>query len=301
MKSIAVGVVRNCADIIAFSTLHHILLGVDHCFVIDNGSTDGTMELLKAIAKKAPKLCVIADPSPYEQERIVGAVINEVTRAEKAIVIPFDSDELWDAPIPKLKREFSRGTANILECEIINFVQNRRVKTPSPFSWMRAYRRAPLINGEAHSLVRSQAISFVEAEFPPKVLFQAEGSVELAKGAHSVAFAGSRKEFSAKFACFHLPIRSRQELFKRAYDYAPRIAPFRKDAGHSWQSAYFRERLDRDMLDVEWKANSFDGAGCIDIYGVKRRSIRDTSLVQRLSRAYAYGLYLGVPMRAAVQ
>ena len=89
MKSIATGIVRNCADIIAFSVLHHILLGVDQCIVIDNGSTDGTLELLTAIAKKLPKLCVISDPSPFHQKKIVAGLINQYTRAAKTIVIPF--------------------------------------------------------------------------------------------------------------------------------------------------------------------------------------------------------------------
>ena len=52
MKSITIGIVRNAADIITLNVLHSMLLGVDQCTIIDNGSTDGTLELLSVIAKK---------------------------------------------------------------------------------------------------------------------------------------------------------------------------------------------------------------------------------------------------------
>jgi glycosyltransferase involved in cell wall biosynthesis len=296
LKSIATGIVRNCADIIAFSVLHHILLGVDQCIVIDNGSTDGTLELLSVIAKKLPKLCVISDPSPFQQAEIVGAVINEYTRAAKTIVIPFDCDEFWDAPVAKLAAYFGRKAVNILECEVLNFVQSRRVTRPSRFSWMRASRRASAVAGLAPTLVRDHTISFVEVEYPRKVLFHTEGSVVHANGAHSIDFAGSHTELCNKFVCFHFPLRSRQELSKRAYDHEPRIAPFRKE-GASWQNVYFCEALDRNMLNAEWSANSFDHRGRIDVYGTQRRMRRDARLVLRLLSAYAYGLYLKIPMQ----
>jgi glycosyltransferase involved in cell wall biosynthesis len=297
LRSIAIAIVRNCADIVAFSVLNSILLGVDQCAVIDNGSKDGTLELLTAMAKKLPRLRVIADPSPYQQEKLVGAVINEYTRAAKTIVIPFDSDEFWDVPVRKLAAYFERGVVNILSCNVVNFIQSRMVTNPTRFSWLSARGRASVVAGHAASMVRDHAISFVEMEFPRKVLFQAEGPIALGRGAHSVEFPGSQAEICDGFSCLHLPIRSRQALSIRAYDYAPRIAPFRRGKEESWQSAYFHEMLNSNMITEEWRANSYDRSGSIDVYGAKRRIRYDNSLIMRIGRAYAYGLLLNIPMR----
>ena len=50
--SAACGVIARATTLprMALSTLHHVLLGVDRYIVIDNGSTDGTLEILRAIA-----------------------------------------------------------------------------------------------------------------------------------------------------------------------------------------------------------------------------------------------------------
>jgi glycosyltransferase involved in cell wall biosynthesis len=297
VKSIAIGVVRDAADIIAFSVLHSILLGVDRCIVIDNGSTDGTLELLNAIAKKLPQLSVISDCGPYNQAKMTETVMNEYTRAARTLVIPFDCDEFWDVSVPRLTAHFRRGAANIIACKVLNFVQSRQVTNPSRLSWMRAIRRAQAIAGDARTLVRDHTISFVEGEYPRKVLFQAEGQIALVRGAHSVNFADSRAELCNEFFCLHLPLRSRQELCKRAYDHELRIAASRKRDVEAWQTAYFREMLDRNMLNTEWAANSVDRLGRIDVYGVQRRMPYDPRLLLRLMRAYAYGLYLNILMQ----
>jgi len=288
--------VRNCADIVALSVLNCVLLGVDHCVVIDNGSTDGTLELLTAMAKKLPRLRVIADPSPFQQAKIVGAVVNEYTRAGKTIVIPFDCDEFWNAPVAKLAAYFERKGVDILVCDVVNFIQSRSVALPSRFSWLKARGRASVVAGYAAGMVRDHAISFVEADHPGKVLFQAEGAVTLAKGAHRVAFPGSRAKTTKRFSCFHLPLRSRQALLNRAHDGEPRVAPFRQGPDESWQSSYFRDMLEQDLLTAEWRANSFDRSGCIDVHGRTRKIHYDNRLIMRLARAYAYGLYLKVPL-----
>ena len=296
MKSIAVSVVRNCEDIIALTVLHHCLLGVDNCIVIDNGSTDGTADLLDIIAKKHPRVIVIRDPSPFQQAKIVGNVINEFIRRQRTLVITFDADECWNAPVNRLVHYFEADAVNVLECDIVNFVQSRSVTEPSPFGWLKAYRRARVVSGHARTLVRERKHSFVESNFGHKVVFCAEGAITIATGAHSVKFGGNNKKYDARFPCLHLPLRSRFELEKRANDYEPRRAPFRPRAEASWQSLYFREKFEQNEIDAEWRANSYDQSGRMDVFGRATNTMIDFRLVARLAKAYAYGLYLKIPM-----
>jgi glycosyl transferase family 2 len=296
MKSIAVSIVRNCEDIIALTVLHHCLLGVDHCIVIDNGSTDRTADLLGTISKKLPRVMAIRDPSPFQQAKIVGNIINEFTRRQRTLVIVFDADECWNASVERIENFFETEGVNVAECDVVNFVQSRSVTRPSPFSWLKIHRRTPVVLGEERALVRERKHSFIEVKFPRKLLFCAEGAITISTGAHHVEFEGSSRKYNARFQCFHLPLRSRTELEKRAYDYEPRRAPFRPSEQISWQSLHFRETLERNEAEAEWRANSYDRSSHIDVFGRATKTMADFRLVGQLGKAYAYGLYLNVPM-----
>jgi glycosyltransferase involved in cell wall biosynthesis len=271
-------------------------LGVDLCLVIDNGSTDGTAELLEIIAKKLSRVTVIHDPSPFRQADIMSKLIDEFTRRRPTIVFVFDADECWNAPVEQIANFFKTEGVNAAECDVVNYVQSRSVTRPSHFSWLKAYRRATPIPGDLRTLVRDHQHSFVEIQYPRKVLFRAEGPTTIETGAHNVQFDGKRGKHDRRFSCLHLPLRSRSELEKRAYDYEPRRAPFRPNEHYSWQSLYFREALDRNETDAEWRANSFDRSGYLDVFGRATKAQIDFGLVERLCKAYAYGLYLRVPM-----
>jgi hypothetical protein len=144
-------------------------------------------------------------------------------------------------------------------------------------------------------MVREREVAFVEIDYPKKVIFRAQGPISVDIGAHSVHFDG-KVSAAGPFACLHLPLRARSELEKRAFDYEKRRAPFRTHEEVSWQSLYFKEALDRNERNAEWCANSYDGRGYLELRGRRTRTKVDFRLVTRLSRAYAYGRYLNVPM-----
>ena len=131
ITSIAVCVVRNAADIIALTVLHHLLTGVDLCVVVDNGSTDGTTDILKSIARKSGRLKLVEDAGPFDQGKFTTAAINEFTRHGEVVIIPFDSDEFWDCSVAKLRRQMTDIGANVLECQWKNFIQSRSVVAPT--------------------------------------------------------------------------------------------------------------------------------------------------------------------------
>jgi glycosyl transferase family 2 len=299
VQSLAVAMVRNCEDIIVFSVLHHLLLGVGHCVVIDNGSSDGTFELLTILARKLPRLAVLSEPATVPQQDVVNRTVNEFTRREATMVIPFDADELWDAPMRRLARAFRRTRANVLYCPMHNFVQSRSVATPTRFSWLRAYRRARRIEGSGMREAVERKVSFVEIAHPSKVLFHAHGEVAVNHGAHDVALADKVIAGSPELPVLHLPLRSRRELDKRVYDYEARFAPLRSYEEETWQGPYFRAALDRGEQELEWRANSYDRFGRMDVFGQQRRTRLDFRLVEYLARAYLYSRYLRVPASAA--
>lgn len=94
MRVIAVSMVKNEADIIE-TCVRHIAAHVDHVVVSDNGSTDGTRELLQALPCE-----VIDDPDPaYYQSRKMTALAHYAREHLGADwIVPFDADEIW-APL----------------------------------------------------------------------------------------------------------------------------------------------------------------------------------------------------------
>ena len=91
MAVVAVTMVKNEADVIQ-TTIRHMAAHVDHVIVADNGSTDGTRELLDELPCE-----VIDDPDPaYYQSKKMTALASYAGEMYGATwIVPFDADEIW--------------------------------------------------------------------------------------------------------------------------------------------------------------------------------------------------------------
>ena len=68
--------VRDEADVIAATIEHHLAQGIDHLVVTDNGSVDGTLEILQAYAEVAPLVLLAVGGGLYA----LGAVVYAMRR-----------------------------------------------------------------------------------------------------------------------------------------------------------------------------------------------------------------------------
>jgi len=83
--------VRDEADIIE-ATVGHMLTQVDEVIVADNGSTDGTANLLRNMGG----VIVVDDPDPgFWQSRKMSRLARYAHDRDARWVIPVDADELW--------------------------------------------------------------------------------------------------------------------------------------------------------------------------------------------------------------
>lgn len=86
----AVCMVKDEADIVEV-TVGHMTRQVDYVLVADNGSTDGTRDILEGLGVE-----VIDDPEPgYFQSRKMTALALQAAAAGAEWVVPFDADEFW--------------------------------------------------------------------------------------------------------------------------------------------------------------------------------------------------------------
>jgi hypothetical protein len=120
-----------------------------------------------------------------------------------------------------------------------------------------------------------------------KVGLKSTNPIELAMGQHYIV-GDLEKHCSRTFEIFHVPIRSRDEIAKRALNYEPRWALSRTSPDEVWQSAHHRNIVLSGRLDAEWAANSFDTNGCLDVYGRPLQLTRDARLRYILAKAATY-------------
>lgn len=101
MTVFGVSMVKDEADIIE-TIIRHSITQVDALIVADNGSTDGTRDILADLAKDLP-LTVIDDPEiGYFQSRKMTALANLAREQGADWVVPFDADEWWYSPFGRI-------------------------------------------------------------------------------------------------------------------------------------------------------------------------------------------------------
>ena len=96
MTTAAVLMVRDERDVIEY-TLRHLLEQVDFVLVADNGSTDGTFELMRDLEREnmGQLLVTIDDEIAYFQSRKMSALADRVRELGYDWIVPADADEIW--------------------------------------------------------------------------------------------------------------------------------------------------------------------------------------------------------------
>jgi glycosyltransferase involved in cell wall biosynthesis len=85
--------VKDEADVVA-ATVGHMLTQVDEVLVLDNGSTDGTRDILADLGVK-----VYDDPDPAYYQSVKMSRLAATAHDQGASwVVPFDADEWWWSP-----------------------------------------------------------------------------------------------------------------------------------------------------------------------------------------------------------
>lgn len=116
----AVTMVRNEVDVLPLVLDHLETQGVDRILVSDNGSTDGTLEMLESRAAEGRLLLARDRETAYYQAAKMTLLARAAWGAGADWVVPFDADELWFAPDGLLADRLRATSAAVVGARLFN-------------------------------------------------------------------------------------------------------------------------------------------------------------------------------------
>lgn len=230
----AVTMVKNEADIVASTVGHMLAQGVDRVLVADNGSTDGTDDVLLGLQDERIIMARDTEPAYYQQAKMT-LLGRYAARHGAGWIIPFDADELWFGQSATLADALRATPAKVARADIHN-----AFPVPAEPGCFRV-ERAP------HSL--------------RKVAYRSSHLALLDTGNHWVSRPGW---IDPGFRIAHVPWRSRDQLGRKLRQGRAAFAGI--DAGEN-VGAHWRHfgGLGDDGLDRVWSdvlhARRVDGLG----------------------------------------
>ena len=90
MTVIAISMCRNEADVVPY-VIPHMLAECDRVLVADNGSTDGTLEMLGGLVKDDPRLMLTVEPRfGYRQAETMNRLVGAAASLGADWVVPLE-------------------------------------------------------------------------------------------------------------------------------------------------------------------------------------------------------------------
>jgi hypothetical protein len=202
--------VKNEADVIADNIRVHGKMGVDCFVVMDNGSTDGTRDIVQTLARDHEIVLIDRPVLDYQQSNWkteMAFVARDRLGADWTIAN--DADEFWLADGGNLKTEL-RHWGSYLLCPRYNMLLDRRFREPGYRYWHSNLQvHLPILNKHT-DLIRDDHLSIMLGAIHGKVLANAHGLVRVKGGNHRVwhLWGGLNGRACPSIRVHHYPIRS---------------------------------------------------------------------------------------------
>jgi hypothetical protein len=285
----AVGIVRNEADLLALNVRYHLDQGVSQFLFLDNGSTDGTVEILEQLASWAP-VEWRSHSGPFHQQELVTQLALEAYARGAQWILPLDADEFWHAPGATVASVLERSGEGALRAQVVNFIQHRDEGETGARALLSMTRRVARPVGDPEtieSLVESQAIGYIEHRYMPKWLVRATPEMTIAWGNHYVRGVREPALDTDEVVVLHAPLRSRSSLVQKVDGDRP-PGDLDEYLVRAWHIRRWRRIAAEERMEAEWRANSYQD-GALDVFGEPHPVVEDRCLADAV-RPYLPGI-----------
>jgi hypothetical protein len=280
MKVVGLYMVRNEVDIIETNLRHHLATVLDEAIVLDNGSSDGTLELLVDLAGELPLQLTVEDGSQYQSGRTT-RMARYATQQGADWVLPIDADEFWvagETPFRTVLEE-APADARALFVDVVQYVQRRDVLVAQPGVLATVTMRPERTIGtpeDARRLVQSGTVGWLELPYAPKAVHRALPDVFVSHGNHLSGVTGGVP--TDALTCLHAPLRARSMLIGKL-DHGRRALEEGSSAEASWHLKRWWQMARAGTIDREWEALSYED-GAITVDGARHELVPDDRLQQ---------------------
>jgi hypothetical protein len=177
--------VKNEIDIIELNIRFHAHLGVHHFIVMDNGSTDGTLECLKKLQQEFHIVIVENPTGVYQQSKWMTQLAKQARDQFNAShVIPNDADEFWLPEGDKSLPEQIDPNSSIQTIHRYNrLLTAQQIQNDEPFWKTEYFIKSPILYS-GHTQIHCDEISMQLVKISPKVIVKPKGLIKIKGGNH---------------------------------------------------------------------------------------------------------------------
>jgi SAM-dependent methyltransferase/glycosyltransferase involved in cell wall biosynthesis len=255
--------VRNEADVIRHNIDFHLNQGVDFIMATDNGSVDGTREILVEYEKKGV-LHLLKEREHTARQALwvnrMGRIAFEDYKAD--IIFHCDADEFWQSKTGNLKDEFLKeADTDVLVVNLVNvLLQSRNGAESFP-----ADSRWAVVNPiETDNLEEdAKGENLYLFRYPAKVIFKTNKKfLEVTSGNHAIANMDStiNLKISKRITIYHYPLRSKAQFFNKVKNFGVALETHEDNKKLGWHirrwfASYRDGLLDREYNNLTLGAN----------------------------------------------
>ena len=233
---------RDEADILESMLRFHLEQGVDRIIATDNGSVDGSLEILQRFERRGPLTLLQEAEHTHDQAVWVTRMARMAAAMGADWVINSDADEFWCTKENNLKKVFETIPEHVdgLSVQRSNYLPPRR--TP----------KQPRHRHRISTLREKHSKTSEGLPLPPKVCHRGDPHIQIGDGNHRVS--SNNKTWSIApsqdITILHYPVRSLNQFERKirqgteALRRNQRVGP---GVGKSWKEIYDNHLTQGDL------------------------------------------------------